>query len=580
MSLDYQTNTGVFSTKSLVVSIVLGGLIFIGAGITLNLFPQITLGENGQKAIQMLDAMRRPFLMIKEAETRLLKTRDVESATNDLTKAIESANSLFENYIQLAQYNPELSKNVIPLKGIFKSWITTENHLFGHFPEISKRTNNPEANDHLVAQLSKTASAFLETMNQLGEGEIPIHIDIDNGRRATRIFTALSGMFFLYLIGLIFYHQTARTRALSHTRDELIREIEERKKAEEELERSSVYLEKLHNSIGDPVFSVKLPERVLDHINSSVEAVFGYKPEECIGKSTEMFYPERKDYLAFGRKLKRALEENEGVLHTGQVLKRKNGEVFPAEITTTFLREDGKATRVISIVRDITERKKVEKELSCKSEELALMNKELHELAMEMTKVEEKEREKLAEVLHEGIGQNLVAIKIAFESGEYTSEILPLINETIQVTRSLTKELYPIIYDKLGLTEAIEEYIKTNLKPRSITVSLNIDKTVARLKDDLKRNIFRIIRECLQNTLKHASASRVKVEIKKDKGHYQIKVKDNGVGFVSRGTKVKSDEGIGLKLMREWVKSLNGRLDINSQPGKGAEISIAIPIEQ
>ncbi len=139
--------------------------------------------------------------------------------------------------------------------------------------------------------------------------------------------------------------------------------VSEHKHIEEELQKSRNYLEKLYDSIGDPIFSVKLPERVIDHVNSSIEAVFGYKPEECIGKSTEMFYPERKDYLTFGRKIKEALEQKKDVLHTELLLKRKSGEVFPSEITTAFFKENGKVSHVISTVRDITERKRAENEL-------------------------------------------------------------------------------------------------------------------------------------------------------------------------------------------------------------------------
>ena len=60
------------------------------------------------------------------------------------------------------------------------------------------------------------------------------------------------------------------------------------------------YLEKLYNSIGEVIFTVKLPERVIQHVNSAVAETLGYSPDECIDKSTEMFYPEKAGYLEFG----------------------------------------------------------------------------------------------------------------------------------------------------------------------------------------------------------------------------------------------------------------------------------------
>ncbi len=132
--------------------------------------------------------------------------------------------------------------------------------------------------------------------------------------------------------------------------------------AEEELKRSRDYLKKLTDSMGDAVFSIKMPKRVIEWANDSIKLT-GYKPEECIGKTTKLFYPDEREFLTFGDKLKSAIAEGKDVLHTEQLLKRKNGEVFPSEITATFFKEKGKVVRVTSIVRDVTERKRAEEKI-------------------------------------------------------------------------------------------------------------------------------------------------------------------------------------------------------------------------
>ena len=142
-----------------------------------------------------------------------------------------------------------------------------------------------------------------------------------------------------------------------------IQDITERKRAEQELRNSYEYLEKLNNSLEEVIFNVRLPERVIEYVNHSVSAVFGYKAEVCVGKTTKFLYPDEEGYLNFGNKLNAAIEEGEEALHTEHLLKSKSGEAFPAEITTTFFKESGKVTHVISIVRDITERKRVEEKL-------------------------------------------------------------------------------------------------------------------------------------------------------------------------------------------------------------------------
>jgi PAS domain S-box-containing protein len=142
-----------------------------------------------------------------------------------------------------------------------------------------------------------------------------------------------------------------------------ISDITERKQAEKELKSSHEYLQKLNDSLQEVIFTIKMPERKIVYVNRSVKQVFGYKAEGCIGKTTEFLYPTKKEYRSFGDKLKKTIEERKDSLHTEHLLKRRNGEIFPAEITTTFFKENGKITQVISIVRDITKRKQGEEEL-------------------------------------------------------------------------------------------------------------------------------------------------------------------------------------------------------------------------
>lgn len=149
-------------------------------------------------------------------------------------------------------------------------------------------------------------------------------------------------------------------------------DITERKQAEEEVIRGRDYLKNLTDSMWDAVFAVKMPERVIEWANDSFRLI-GYEPEECIGKTTEFLYPDKEGFLAFGNKLKNATAEGKDVMHTEQLLRRKNGELFPAEITLTFFREKLEIVRATSIVRDITERKKAEAALRQSEEKLRLM---------------------------------------------------------------------------------------------------------------------------------------------------------------------------------------------------------------
>ncbi len=143
----------------------------------------------------------------------------------------------------------------------------------------------------------------------------------------------------------------------------VITNISELKNFEIALKRNKDYLEKLNNSVGLAIFTVKMPERVIDYANHQIEKIFGYTPEEMIGQQTRLLYPSNEDFISFGKKLQDTIQQGKDILHTEHILKRKNDESFPAEITTTFIRENGEITQVISIIQDITNRKMVEKNL-------------------------------------------------------------------------------------------------------------------------------------------------------------------------------------------------------------------------
>jgi PAS domain S-box-containing protein len=148
-------------------------------------------------------------------------------------------------------------------------------------------------------------------------------------------------------------------------------DITARKRAEEELISSHEYLERLNNSLQEVIFRIKLPDRTIAYVNRAVRSVFGYEEDECLGKTTEFLYQSREDYQNFGNMLEKTMLEQKESLHIQLLMRRENGQLFPAEITTTFLKEDSKITRVISILRDITRRQHAEDKLRLSEARLA-----------------------------------------------------------------------------------------------------------------------------------------------------------------------------------------------------------------
>jgi PAS domain S-box-containing protein len=146
-------------------------------------------------------------------------------------------------------------------------------------------------------------------------------------------------------------------------------DITARKQEEQELRISRNYLETLNNALGDVIVTLKWPERVIEYVNLSVQEMFGYAPDECAGLPAAIFYVNNEEYEKIGKLVASHFKQGKKVVRFETYLKRKNGAIFPAYVTSTFLEENNDIRKVITILQDTTERKQREERLR-ESEEL------------------------------------------------------------------------------------------------------------------------------------------------------------------------------------------------------------------
>ncbi|NHZ69772.1 MAG: EAL domain-containing protein, partial [Thermotogales bacterium] len=208
-------------------------------------------------AIQLLDAMRRPLLRIKAVEIGLRENADLSQAATRLEQAARDAGMMLAHYREVAAYNPELAISVDRLTASYKTWIEAERHLLEHSRQGSGQ-NPPGFARHLI----QANELFLTTMNDLGEGEAPLHSDIHDGQQAEYLLQWSGALLVTYLFLVILAYQRAVTRTIAAR--------------EEDLDIT------LH-SIGDAVIATDAGG-LITRMNPVAERLTGWSQQEALGR--------------------------------------------------------------------------------------------------------------------------------------------------------------------------------------------------------------------------------------------------------------------------------------------------------
>jgi two-component system sensor histidine kinase/response regulator len=233
--------------------------------------------------------------------------------------------------------------------------------------------------------------------------------------------------------------------------------------------------------------------------------------------------------------------------------------------------------------------KKQNQDLEISLEEIKDYQGKLKKLNSKLSIAEEKERHRIAEYLHDGIGQTLSLVNIKLTS-LLVSEQLPktdktiresveLINNAINETRTLTYELSPPILYELGLVAAIKWRLEKLEEKDGTDTKLIYSTNIPKLSNDLNILLFRIVNELIVNSIKHAKTKCIEIELRKEEKLLYISVLDSGKGFdYKRCLKFSEAGGFGLFNIRERLDSIQGSLQFESENGKGTKAIVRIPL--
>jgi PAS domain S-box-containing protein len=231
------------------------------------------------------------------------------------------------------------------------------------------------------------------------------------------------------------------------------------------------------------------------------------------------------------------------------------------------------------IIREISEHKRTEERLRASGEQM-------RDFAAKLEAVREEERTRVAREIHDELGQALTALKLDLswiQSRTPASSamrkkmkgMIAQVDATIECVRRISSELRPAILDDLGLIPAIEWQVAEFRKRTRIRTELAANAEGLSLPMEASAAVFRVVQEALTNVMRHADASKVRVEILLKDRALLISIADNGNGMSrKREMDLKS---LGIVGMRERIARLGGDFNIFSGPGQGTRIDIVIP---
>jgi len=308
--------------------------------------------------------------------------------------------------------------------------------------------------------------------------------------------------------------------------------------------------------------------------NPALVRMFGYQSAQqmdAAGDAAAQYFvhPEQRDST------RRAALQADGYLQREVEFRRLDGSHFTANYS---LRAEEAAYGLFmeGFVEDITAHKESEKTLKRYASRLIVQEEEM--------------RKRIAMELHDDVGQELTALSLNLAyidnhlGGPTDRDLRPplsdsrLLTKTIgRTVRNLMADLHPTQLDEYGLASAIRSYVDHYAQRAGVAMSVQVSTGFPRLKPLQEMALFRITQEALNNSAKHAAATKVSVELNSDVSSVCLCITDDGKGFVPQNEVPRpAGYGWGLTIMRERAESAGGRFSLYTVPGAGTSIVVEI----
>lgn len=349
-----------------------------------------------------------------------------------------------------------------------------------------------------------------------------------------------------------------------------IQDITVRKRSEEIVTASEEKYRQIFYKNPYPTWIFDLDTLRIVEVNDAALEKYGFDKSEFYQLTVRDLHPEGEVELFLDSIRHPAPMDERRLWHH----RKKSGVLIIVEITSHRIDYFGKLCIQV-IVNDVTERIRLEKELALQQR---LKQQQITEVVLG---AQERERFELGQELHDNINQILATSKlyldVAIEEREPRIELLAKsrnnISMAIEEIRRLSKELITPSLNDLGLIQSIKELIRSIQMVKKMKIRLTISGVDENaLLPEQKINIYRIIQEQLNNILKHAQAGSVSIELNKLREQVRLRIEDDGRGFDPRMRR----DGVGISNIMSRAELYNGRVEIDSSPGKGCRLEVIL----
>lgn len=308
--------------------------------------------------------------------------------------------------------------------------------------------------------------------------------------------------------------------------------------------------------------------------NRRCEAILGWTAEEVIGRTPFETYAANRQFAEADAVIADLDERGRPTTVTRDYLRRDGSVRHCALIVSRELDAQGRVSRILTMMQDVTDQRVAEVRKARYLHDLSALARQLLDHEAQVTR-------RLAQSLHDRLGQTLSALRLTFDAftarrgtvaPEWTdSRMSPLIDQAVAEVREALVELRPPLLDDEGLTSALDNEVRSQARnPNRVRIVLVNEATAApRYPARMEYAAFMVAREAIGNALRHARAQSIEVRLAGHAGSLLVEVRDDGVGFDAQGTAPRPGH-LGLVGMRERALAVDAGLSIESLPGRGS----------